>query len=718
MSKPGDDDAFPPGSDKTVIVASTRGARTPGDATHANARAGNEPGASASSSAPAQNVLPAGTRLGEFEVLGLIGEGGFGIVYLAFDTSLGRNVALKEYMPSALAARVSATQVRVKSERHESTFRAGLQSFINEARLLAQFDHHSLVKVYRFWEANGTAYMVMPLYQGVTLKQALKAMHHPPDEAWLRTLLAPLLEALSVLHESKCYHRDIAPDNVILLSGSNRPVLLDFGAARRVIGDMTQALTVILKPGYAPIEQYAEVPSLKQGSWSDQYALAAMVYYAITGKTPPPAVGRMVSDSYQPLARVAAGKYSVRFLRAIDHALAVMPADRPQTAKQFAGELGIVIETPARREDGLASDGVDAGVGARGKTRAKTKTKTKAKADAELKKSADTRSSAPSDAAPHRRALTALAAAAVLIAGAAGGWWFFVQDHGTSSTRATLATEATRARLATDAASGANVAAQSSVGGGEPVSNAKGLANGANPPKEANTASGSNPSSASNSQNLANALNIPNIPNPPGTSNPLSASNGPLSSRSTSPASTSPPLAPFTAASEFDRVAALADPSIQLKVELPTPRAVIDKDKLRFALTSNRAGYVYVFVVDPDGQYLQLFPNELDHDNQIFQSRKLVLPRPSWPMLAGDPPGANHFLAIVSAAPRDFSALGMTHDSVFSSLPMPAQEAAALHRTIHSSPFAGVSACSEGASACARDYGAATFKIDIVRSSK
>jgi serine/threonine protein kinase len=288
------------------------------------------------------NTLPVGTYVGEFEVTDTLGEGGFGIVYLAWDHSLERKVALKEYMPAALAARGQGLTVTVKSARHAETFEAGLRSFVNEAKLLAQFDHPSMVKVYRFWEANGTAYMVMPFYEGTTLKDTLKEMGGtPPDEAWLTALLAPVSEALEVLHGQQCYHRDIAPDNIILLKGTGKPLLLDFGAARRVIGDMTQALTVILKSGYAPVEQYAEVPGMNQGPWTDVYALAASVYYAINGKTPPPAVGRLVNDSYVPLAQSAAGKYSDRFLRAIDHALAVKPEERIQNMAQLREELGL-----------------------------------------------------------------------------------------------------------------------------------------------------------------------------------------------------------------------------------------------------------------------------------------------------------------------------------------------------------------------------------------
>ncbi len=287
------------------------------------------------------SVLPNGTRLGEFELLSLIGEGGFGIVYLAEDHSLARRVALKEYMPSALAARTADLSVQVKSERYRETFAAGLVTFINEARLLASFDHPALAKVYRFWEANGTAYLVMPYYQGRTLRDALRDPRTTVDEPWLLGLLGPLTEALLVLHAEQCYHRDIAPDNVMMLASTEKPLLMDFGAARRVIGDITQALTVILKPGYAPVEQYAEIPGIKQGPWTDVYALAAVVHYAITGKTPPPSVGRLLNDTYVPLAEAAAGRFSAGFLAAIDRALAVRPERRTQTVAELRRALGL-----------------------------------------------------------------------------------------------------------------------------------------------------------------------------------------------------------------------------------------------------------------------------------------------------------------------------------------------------------------------------------------
>ena len=291
--------------------------------------AGNIAATSATDAGPSgTHTLPVGTRLGEFEITAVLGEGGFGVVYLAHDDSLERQVALKEFMPS-FARRGAGIAVTVQSAQNAESFEAGRRSFVNEARLLAKFDHPALVKVYRFWEGNGTAYMVMPYYRGPTLKQLLLQRAERPDEAWLRALLAPLLDALDTLHQDHCYHRDIAPDNILMLE-EGRPLLLDFGAARRAVGEANQAFTVILKQNYAPIEQYAEMPGMSQGPWTDLYALASVVHFAIDGTAPPPAMSRMMADPYVPLAVRHAGKYSPAFLGAIDAALAFKPADRPQ----------------------------------------------------------------------------------------------------------------------------------------------------------------------------------------------------------------------------------------------------------------------------------------------------------------------------------------------------------------------------------------------------
>ncbi|WP_082755150.1 serine/threonine-protein kinase [Variovorax sp. PAMC 28711] len=291
-------------------------------------------------------VLPAGSRVAEFEITGLVGQGGFGAVYEAWDHTLERVVAIKEYLPVSLSTRQADGTVVPLSERHRETFDLGMRSFINEARLLAQFDHPSLLKVYRFWQEGGTTYMVMPFYRGDTLRQALAAIPAGVDEGWLLRIMDGVTQALAVMHAANCYHRDIAPDNIILLEHSGRPVVLDFGAARRVITDKTQAITVILKPGYAPIEQYAEMPDMSQGAWTDVYALAAVMHVAVCGRAPPPSVARLLSDSYVPLAgnELLRQHYSVGTLSAIDAGLGVRPEARPQSMAALRDALGLGLE--------------------------------------------------------------------------------------------------------------------------------------------------------------------------------------------------------------------------------------------------------------------------------------------------------------------------------------------------------------------------------------
>jgi serine/threonine protein kinase len=289
------------------------------------------------------SLLPIGTRVAEFEISRLIGQGGFGVVYEAWDHTLERVVAIKEYMPSSLANRQSDGSVVPLSERHKETFDLGMRSFINEARLLAQFDHPALLKVYRFWQERGTTYMVMPCYKGDTLKEALLAKKDQVNEEWLMGVIDGVTQALAVMHRANCYHRDIAPDNIMLLENTGLPVVLDFGAARRVITDKTQAITVILKPGYAPIEQYAETPDMSQGAWTDVYALSAVMHVAITGRSPPPSVARMLNDRYVPLAGNTAlhDRFSDRLLAAVDAGLAVRPEARPQSMAQFRMSLDL-----------------------------------------------------------------------------------------------------------------------------------------------------------------------------------------------------------------------------------------------------------------------------------------------------------------------------------------------------------------------------------------
>ncbi len=305
-------------------------------------------------SAAATNVshadaLADGTRLGEFEIRGLIGVGGFGMVYRAYDHSLQRDVAIKEYMPTALAGRAEGgLQISVRTSNDHETFQKGLHSFVAEARMLAKFEHPSLVRVFRFWEANDTAYMVMPLYRGMTLKQARQCMRLPPTEAWLRKVLWCILGALKVLHRGTALHRDVSPDN-IFLQDSGPPVLLDLGAARLAIGDNAKQHTAILKVNYAPIEQYADSQGLPQGPWTDLYALAAVVHGQLCNEPPLPAMIRVVNDKMPPFANVVktvasefGQGYSEQFTQAITWALSIQPQDRPQSVREFARSLGLV----------------------------------------------------------------------------------------------------------------------------------------------------------------------------------------------------------------------------------------------------------------------------------------------------------------------------------------------------------------------------------------
>ena len=297
------------------------------------------------------DALPIGARLSEFEILSLLGVGGFGMVYRAYDHSLHRTVAIKEYMPSALAGRSTGQTVSTRSTNDQTSLATGLRSFVNEARLLAQFEHPSLVKVYRFWEANNTAYMVMPLYSGLTFRQARALMQKPPTEAWLRTVLWSILGALKYLHENNIVHRDVSPDNVFL-QDVGPPVLLDLGAARRAVTDSTHKHTAILKVNYAPIEQYAGADDMRQGPWTDLYSVAAVVHGCLCNEAPLPATFRVLRDGMPSVQSITqtiqthfGQSYSSEFVAAISHALAIQPHERPQSVQDFSDEMALA--TPA-----------------------------------------------------------------------------------------------------------------------------------------------------------------------------------------------------------------------------------------------------------------------------------------------------------------------------------------------------------------------------------
>jgi serine/threonine protein kinase len=314
--------------------------------------------------------LPRGTRLAQYVIEQRIGVGGHGIVYRAHDTALQRTVAIKEYMPATLAQRTGEGRVVPRHARHEQHFALGLTSFLNEAKLLAFFDHPALIKVYQFWPENGTAYMAMTLLEGITLKQWLKELGAPPSEDWLRAMAAELIDVLALLHEHRCYHRDIAPDNILLrferraaasyLEQRPRPLLLDFGSARRVIGEATQQLTALLKPGYSPPEQYEGETSSRQGPWTDVYALGAVLYNAVTGTPPPSSIARVMKDEMPGALVAGAGRYSPQFLAAIDGALAVNPEQRLRTMAAFRARLDAPYTAPDPGAQRVGRGGRDA----------------------------------------------------------------------------------------------------------------------------------------------------------------------------------------------------------------------------------------------------------------------------------------------------------------------------------------------------------------------
>ncbi|WLI75974.1 serine/threonine-protein kinase [Kosakonia sp. H02] len=296
------------------------------------------------------NALPPGYRFNEFEIKEVIGGGGFGIVYRAWDHQLERTIAIKEFMPSSLAVRNDDMTLVLRSERFSKAFTAGLNSFIQEARLLARFNHPNLLHVLRFWVQNDTAYMGTVFYSGTTLSRLREKNPALINEAWIRRMLPMLLGAIKTIHDEGYLHRDISLDN-IQIQENGLPVLLDFGSARRSIGSVSDETETMLRPGYAPIEQYTDDNESEQGPWTDIYALGAVLHTLIIGSPPPVSVVRSIQDTYVPLTQRGLPGYSLSLLQAVDRALALKMEDRPQTVDEFAA----LIEMPVAGIDDVLS---------------------------------------------------------------------------------------------------------------------------------------------------------------------------------------------------------------------------------------------------------------------------------------------------------------------------------------------------------------------------
>ncbi len=300
-----------------------------------------------------QHELPPGTRLDSFEIAQLLGTGGFGVTYRAHDRSLQRDVAIKEYLPSGLALRTSdGTTVVPRSEADKQGYQYGLRRFLDEARTLARFNHPNIVRVSRYLEANGTAYLVMDYEKGVTLAHHLVKVR-TMDETWLRSIMIPLLEGLAAIHAQEFLHRDIKPGNVFLRR-SGAPLLLDFGAARQALGGRLQNVTTMLTPGYAPFEQYHSDET--QGPWTDIYAVGATLLHCLTGEAPPAATQRMAAlferglDPAQERLDKERARISGHLLQVIAWMLKPYPKQRPQSAHEVLNALG--VQRPATSQDG------------------------------------------------------------------------------------------------------------------------------------------------------------------------------------------------------------------------------------------------------------------------------------------------------------------------------------------------------------------------------
>ncbi|HKV53289.1 MAG TPA: protein kinase [Candidatus Binataceae bacterium] len=240
--------------------------------------------------------IPIRTQVNDQYLIGrILGQGGFAITYIGWDTRLARRVAIKEYLPSGLATRAQGkTQVTVYSEEAGADFRYGLSKFLDEAQLVASFQNHpGIISVLNYFPANDTAYLVMEYLEGMTLKEYLKHKGGKLDFVETMAMMMPVMDALREVHAAGVLHRDISPDN-IYITKHGQVKLLDFGAARHALKDRSQGLSVILKTGYAPEEQYRT--SGNQGAWTDIYAIGATTYHLLTGKTPPPAIDRLVED--------------------------------------------------------------------------------------------------------------------------------------------------------------------------------------------------------------------------------------------------------------------------------------------------------------------------------------------------------------------------------------------------------------------------------------
>lgn len=300
------------------------------------------------------NALASGRRLDEYRIDTILGAGGFGVTYKAWDTLLETWVAIKEYFPvewsfrdaDGVTVHSNAQGGNTGSNGQMSEYLWGLERFLDEARVLARVQHPFVVRVKRYFRAHGTAYIVMDYEEGESLNAVLQDSDTLNEEE-LRGLLEDVLPALQAVHEQGFLHRDIKPSNLYVRASDHRVILIDFGAAREAVGRHSKSIISLVTPGYSPPEQYA-ARNDRHGPWSDIYALGAVLYRCVTGEPPVEAAERLLEDSMEPAARVCAGRYSASLLRMIDKALAVRPEHRFSTVAEMQTALN---ESPASEEE-------------------------------------------------------------------------------------------------------------------------------------------------------------------------------------------------------------------------------------------------------------------------------------------------------------------------------------------------------------------------------
>ena len=291
------------------------------------------------------HALPSGYRIEEYELVRVLGSGGFGITYLGYDHHLDKAVAIKEYLPNDLAVRTDNQSVLPKSTQDRADYEWGLERFLNEAQTLARFDHRHIIKIHRFFRAHGTGYSVMEYAEGETLS-ALLQRKGTLTEVELKQVLFPILDGLEAVHQADFLHRDIKPGNIVIRDDGS-PVLIDFGSARQAVAGKSRSVTAIVTPGYAPIEQYSAKGH--QGPWTDIYGLGAVCYRCLTGEVPNDATERLRADPLVPASKRCKGKASVSLLDSIDLALRVHEGERPQTIAAWRKMLSNKTAAPAYR---------------------------------------------------------------------------------------------------------------------------------------------------------------------------------------------------------------------------------------------------------------------------------------------------------------------------------------------------------------------------------